>query len=65
MIMYCSFLGTSTVNLRLETAKEQVTAFAETGADQPHEMTPAVLIRNGLDLEDQQYGAIEYFVLPV
>ena len=41
------------MDLRLEIAKEEA-ALAETGADQPHEMTPALLIQNGLDLEEQQ-----------
>jgi hypothetical protein len=42
------------VDLRLEIAKEEA-ALAETGADLPHDMTPALLIQNGLDLEEQQY----------
>ena len=47
-------LGTSIVNLRLEIAKEEA-ILAETGVDQPHEMAPALLIQNGLDLEEHQY----------
>jgi hypothetical protein len=42
------------MNLRLEIAKEEA-ALAETGADQPHNMTPSQLIQNGLALEEQQY----------
>jgi hypothetical protein len=53
-MIYCSFPGTSTVNLRLEIAKEE-TALAEMGVDQPHDMSPALLIQNGLDIEEQQY----------
>jgi len=53
-IFSCSFPGTSITSLRLEIAKEEA-ALTETGIDQPHEMTPAVLIQNGLDLEEQQY----------
>jgi hypothetical protein len=48
-----NFLGTSIASLRLEIAKEDA-ALAETGADLPHNMTPSQLIRNGLDLEEQQ-----------
>ena len=47
------FLGTSTIELCLKIAKEEA-ALAETGADQPYDMTPARLIQNGLDLEEQQ-----------
>jgi len=55
LLLYCSFpfLVTSTTSLHLEIAKEEA-ALAETGADQPHDMTPALLIQNGLDLEEQQ-----------
>lgn len=42
------------MNLRLEIAKEEA-VLAETGANQPHDMTPAQLIQNGLDLEERQY----------
>jgi hypothetical protein len=48
-----NFLGTSIASLRLEIAKEDA-ALAETGEDLPHDMTPSQLIRNGLDLEEQQ-----------
>jgi len=48
------FPGTSTVKLCLEIAKEEAD-LAETGADQPHDMMPVLLIQNGLDLEEQQY----------
>lgn len=53
---HCSFLGTSTIHLRLEIAKGE-TALAEMGVDldHPHDMSPAILIQNGLDLEEQQY----------
>jgi len=50
-----SFPGTSIASLRLEIAKEEGALLTETGTDQPHEMTPALLIQNGLDLEEQQY----------
>ncbi len=43
----------SITTLRLEFAKEEG-ALTETGADQPHDMMPALLIQNGLDLEEQQ-----------
>jgi hypothetical protein len=42
------------LSLRLEIAKEEA-ALPETGAYQPHDMTPAQLIQNGLELEEQQY----------
>jgi hypothetical protein len=54
ILLYYSFLGVSITSLRLELAKEEA-AFTETGADQPHDMTPALLIQGGLDLEEQQY----------
>ncbi len=50
---YQSFLGTSITSLQLEIAKEEA-ALIETGADQPHDMTLALLIQNGSDLEEQQ-----------
>ena len=48
------FLGTSVTELRLEIAKEEA-ALAETGAAQPHDMTPSMLIQMALELEEQQY----------
>ena len=53
-LLYHLFLGTSTTDLRLEIAREDA-ALAEAGADQPHEMTPALLIQKGLALEEEQY----------
>src|SRR6267154_2078029 len=64
-VFSCSFSGTSIMSLHLEIAKEEV-ALTETVANQPHKMTPALLIQNGLDLEEQQY--VDYSmhtVLPV
>ena len=40
--------------LRLELAKEEAAAIPETGVVRPHEMTPSMLIQNGLELEEQQ-----------
>jgi hypothetical protein len=57
-IFIYSFSGTTITSLRDEIDKE---AASETGADQPHEMTPARLIQNGLDLEEQQYVDYVYF----
>ena len=48
-IFSCSFSGTSITSLRLVITKEEA-ALTETGIDQPHEMTPVVLIQNGLDV---------------
>jgi hypothetical protein len=55
-------LGTSVVSLCLELAKEEAAAITETGV-RPHEMTPAMLIQNGLELEEQQCVAIVSFLL--
>ena len=52
-LLYYSFLGTSTLSLCLEITKEEA-ELTETGTDQPHDMTLALLIQNGLDLEEQQ-----------
>ncbi|KAN0109688.1 hypothetical protein V8E52_009034 [Russula decolorans] len=46
--------STSIASLRLEIAKEEAASTKTTGADQPHDMTPSLLIQNGLDLEEQQ-----------
>ena len=46
-------LGMSVTALRLEVAKEEA-LLAETAAALPHEMTPSVLVQNGLELEEQQ-----------
>lgn len=46
-------LGMSVMALRLEIAKEEA-ALAETGAAQPHEMMPSMLVQTGLELEEQQ-----------
>ncbi|KAN0118878.1 hypothetical protein V8E52_004650 [Russula decolorans] len=46
--------STSIASLRLEIAKEEAASTETTGADQPHDMTPSLLIQNGLDLEEQQ-----------
>jgi hypothetical protein len=54
ILLYCLFLGISITSLRLELAKEEA-ALTETGSDQPHDMTPVLLIQSGLDLEEQQY----------
>lgn len=53
LLRRCSFLGTSITSLRLELAKEEAIS-SETGVEHPHDMTPALLIQNGLDLEEQQ-----------
>jgi hypothetical protein len=45
--------GASLATLCLEIAKEEA-ALVETGAVQPHDMTPSILIQNGLELEEQQ-----------
>ncbi len=52
ILLYCSFLGISITSLHLELAKEEA-ALTETGSDQPHDMTPALLVQSGLDLEEQ------------
>ena len=40
--------------LRLEVAKEEAATIPETGVVRLHEITPSMLIQNGLELEDQQ-----------
>ena len=47
-------LGMSITALRLEVAREEAT-LAESGTNQPHEMTPSLLVQTGLELEEQQY----------
>ena len=46
-------LGISVTTLRLEVAKEEA-ALAESGTNQPHEITPSLLVQTGLELEEQQ-----------
>jgi hypothetical protein len=40
--------------LRLEVAREEA-ILAESGTNQPHEITPSLLVQTGLELEEQQY----------
>ncbi|KAN0105342.1 hypothetical protein V8E52_011131 [Russula decolorans] len=51
--------STSIASLRLEIAKEEAASTETTGADQPHDMTPSLLIQNGLDLEEQQWVLVQ------
>jgi len=43
----------SVTALRLEIAKKEA-PLAETGAAQPHEMIPSMLVQTGLELEEPQ-----------
>jgi len=47
------FTASKVSEIRLRLAQEEATE-AEKGQRLPHQVSPSVFIRNGLDLEDQQ-----------
>lgn len=55
-----AFLASKLSEIRLRLLQEEA-AEAERGQRLPHEVTPSVFIRMGLDLEDQQYVSIPLY----